>query len=275
MLGFIQKLYSFLFRLSMLPCVDKGFARWYDKKKGWEFCMKETIYYRRSCRSFAVEPLGENILQEMENFMKSVHPLDEQIQYAWQTVSAEQVRFYFPWKAPQLVAFFSEKREGYLENAGFILQQLDLWLQSKGIGACWLGLGKLRSQVKIPEGMEFVILLAIGTPKESLPRDRRKFMRKTMEEISDRFDERLECARVAPSSTNSQPWLFTHEGDVIHSFRSGAGILRHAMLGTMNKIDMGIALAHLYVENPDTFRYFIARPTQIPAGYSYSGSFSI
>lgn len=237
--------------------------------------MKETIYWRRSCRSFASEPLHETELREVEDFLRAARPLDGKIRCAGQIVSAEQVRFYFPWKSPQLVAFFSEKQEEYLENAGFILQQLDLWLQSKGVGVCWLGLGKLRSQVKIPEGMEFVILLAIGTPKEPLSREKRKFPRKTMEEISDRMDERLECARVAPSSTNSQPWYFTHEGDAVHVFRSDAGILRHAMLGTMNKIDMGIALAHLYVENPCTFRYFSAPLEQIPIGHSYSGSFSI
>lgn len=237
--------------------------------------MNNTIYYRRSCRTYAPEPMDDGQLREMEGFLQSVRALHEQIRVSWQVVGADQVRFYFPWKSPQLVAFFSEKKEGYLENAGFMLQQLDLWLQSKGIGACWLGLGKLRSQVKIPDGMEFVILLAIGTPKEPLSREVRKFNRKTMEEISDRFDEHLECARVAPSSTNSQPWYFTHEEGMIHAFRSEAGILRHAMLGTMNRIDMGIALAHVYVENPDTFRYFTAQPEQTPAGHSYSGSFSI
>ena len=192
-----------------------------------------------------------------------------------QIVPGDAVRFYFPWKAPQLIAFFSENKPGYLENAGFLLQQMDLWLQSRGLGVCWLGLGKPKNQVKTPEGMEFVILLAFGTPKEVLSREKRKFNRKTMAEISDWEDKKLECVRVAPSSTNSQPWYFTHEGETIHAFRSEAGLLRHAMLGTMNRIDMGIALAHLYVENKESFRYFTAEPTQIPAGHCYTGSFTL
>jgi nitroreductase len=235
--------------------------------------MENVIYYRRSCRSYSSEPLSRAELAEIEDFSKTLVPLDRKIRSAMQIVPGDAVRFYFPWKAPQLIAFFSENKPGYLENAGFLLQQMDLWLQSRGLGVCWLGLGKLKNQVTIPEGMEFVILLAFGTPKETLSREMRKFNRKTMAEISDREDKKLECVRVAPSSTNSQPWYFTHEGETIHAFRSEAGLLRHAMLGTMNRIDMGIALAHLYVENKESFRFFSAEPTQIPAGHCYTGSF--
>ncbi len=237
--------------------------------------MENAIYYRRSCRSYSSEPLTRTELAEIEDFSKTLVPLGRKIRTAMQIVPGDAVRFYFPWKAPQLIAFFSENKPGYLENAGFLLQQMDLWLQSRGLGVCWLGLGKLKSQVQIPEGMEFVILLAFGTPKEPLSKEHRKFNRKPMTEISDREDARLECVRVAPSSTNSQPWYFIHEGDVIHAFRSEAGLLRHAMLGTMNRIDLGIALAHLYVENPESFRYFSANPAHIPAGHSYTGSFTL
>ena len=237
--------------------------------------MKDTIYSRRSCRSYNPEPLGEDVLQALSEFGKTLRPLDPEIAISWQVLPADQVRFFMPWKSPQLIAFFSENKPGYLENAGFLLQQIDLWLQKQGIGACWLGLGKLRSQVKIPEGMEFVILMAFGTPKEPLSQMPRKFPRKAMAEISDQIDARLECVRVAPSSTNSQPWYFTHDENRIHAFRSEAGVLRHALLGVMNRIDMGIALAHLYVENPETFRYYAATPSSIPSGHSYTGSFTL
>lgn len=236
--------------------------------------MKEMIYRRRSCRSYAAEPISDAMRQTIEAFGKTMRPLDPGIRVSWQIIEADKVRFYMPWKAPQLIAVFSENKPGYLENVGFLFQQMDLYLQSMGLGVCWMGLGKLRNQLDIPEGMEFVILLPFGTPKEPLPCEARKFPRKAMQEISDIDDPRLECARVAPSSTNSQPWYFVHEGDAIHAFRSNAGILRHAMLGTMNRIDLGIALAHIYVENPETFRYYLADPA-IPAGYAYTGSFTI
>lgn len=237
--------------------------------------MKNTIYTRRSCRAFGPEPIGEDVRQEIEAFGKEMRPLYPDIRVSWRIVPAEQVRFYMPWKSPQVMAVFSENKPGYLENVGFLLQQMDLYLQSRGIGVCWMGLGKPRGKAEVPDGMEFVIFLAFGTPKEPLPQETRKFPRKTMAEISDREDARLECARVAPSSTNSQPWFFTHDGSIIHAFRSNAGLLRHPMLGVMNRIDMGIALAHLYVENRETFRFFAAEGYVPPKGCEYTGSFTV
>ena len=37
---------------------------------------------------------------------------------------------------------------------------------------------------------------------------------------------------------------------------------------------MGIALAHMYVTNPDTFRFFAAEAPELK-GYAYSGSFTL
>jgi nitroreductase len=123
--------------------------------------------------------------------------------------------------------------------------------------------------------MEFVIFIAFGLPDESQWRSLPEFRRKTLAEISDQEDPRLECARLAPSSTNSQPWYFTHEQNLIHAYCCEAGFLRHKMLGNMNRIDMGIALAHLYLENKETFRFFATEPANTPEGYRYTGSFSL
>ena len=86
-----------------------------------------------------------------------------------------------------------------------------------------------------------------------------------MEQISDKPDPRLEPARLAPSAVNSQPWYFAHDGDAIHVYCSKKG----------SRLDAGIALAHLYAANADTFHFFKAdRMINLP-GYSYIGSCDI
>ena len=239
--------------------------------------LKDMITRRKSFRKYTGVPVGEETLQRLREFMKAVKPLVPTIGVEFSIVTKEQVRFYFPWKTPQLIAVYSENKPGYLENVGFMLQQIDLYLQSVGLGSCWLGLGKLRESVagETPENMEFVILLAFGHSEESLRTGAGDFNRKGMSVISDREDAALEPARLAPSSTNSQPWYFTHEGDTVHAFCSKGGILKHKMLGTMNRIDMGIALAHLYVSNEATFRYFAREGVAEPDGYRYTGSFTL
>lgn len=86
-----------------------------------------------------------------------------------------------------------------------------------------------------------------------------------MEQITDKADPRLEPARLAPSAVNSQPWYFTHEGDIIHIYCSVRG----------SRLDAGIALAHLYVANEDSFRFFKAENASDVPGYGYIGSITL
>ena len=114
--------------------------------------------------------------------------------------------------------------------------------------------------------MKFIIMLAFGYPKgDQLRHDLMGFKRKSMEQITDKGDSRLESARLAPSAVNRQPWYFTHEGDTIHVHCSRKG----------SRLDAGIALAHLFVANEDTFRFFKAENVQAVPGYGYIGSCNI
>lgn len=238
--------------------------------------LKNIIYMRKSVRKYTGEPVDDKTIGKVLDFCKQANALYPDILIEAKVVNREQVRFYLPWKTPQLLAIFSEDQPGYLENVGFLFQQVELYLHSLGLGACWMGLGKFRkNEIPQVEGMEFVIFIAFGKPAEPLCRERSDFNRKSLAEITDVEDPRLECARLAPSSTNSQPWYFTHEGDHIHVFCNEAGILRHAMLGNMNRIDMGIALGHLYMENKETFRFFETTPKDTPKGCRYTGSIVI
>ena len=136
-----------------------------------------------------------------------------------------------------------------------LYQQLDLYAQSLGLGTCWVGLGSLTDAEPVPEGMKLAVMMAIGIPDGVPERAVDGFKRKPMDEVADQPDGRLEALRLAPSATNSQPWYVTHEGDVLHIWREELGLIKQRTLGRMNKIDMGIGLCHLYVTNPDTFRF--------------------
>ena len=89
--------------------------------------------------------------------------------------------------------------------------------------------------------------------------------RKSMEQITDKPDSRLEVARLAPSAVNSQPWYFTHDGDTIHVYCNRKG----------SRLDAGIALAHLFVANAESFRFFRAENAPDLPGYTYIGSVTL
>ena len=230
----------------------------------------EMIYHRKSCRSFTGKPVDAEMIEKILSF--EMKPLYPEIKVRMDIVSRDKIKCICPWTTPQLITIYSEETDGYLENIGFLFQQMDLYLQTLGLGVCWLGMGKLnpKSAPEV-EGMKFVIMLAFGYPKgDQLRHDLKGFKRKTLEQIADRADPRLEPARLAPSSVNSQPWYFTHEGEAIHVYCTRKGIA-----GYMNRIDMGIALAHLYVANEDTFRFFSKENAPAVPGYGYIGSVTL
>ena len=224
--------------------------------------LSEMIYHRKSCRQFIGKPVDAEMIGKILSFdMKPLHP---EIKARMDIVSRDKVKCICPWTTPQLIAIYSEESEGYLENIGFLFQQMDLYLQTLGLGVCWLGMGRMNPKTATDvEGMKFVIMLAFGYPKgDQLRRDLKGFKRKSMEQITDKADARLEPARLAPSAVNSQPWYFVHEDDTIHVFCNQKG----------SRLDAGIALAHLYVSNEDTFCFFKAdHITDLP-GYAYIGS---
>ena len=224
--------------------------------------LNEMIFKRKSCRSFTNAPVDAATIETIKAFpMKPLYP---DIKVHWDIVSRNQVKCICPWTTPQLITIYSEEAEGYLENIGFLFQQMDLYLQTLGLGVCWLGMGRMNPKTTAEvEGMKFVIMLAFGHPKgDQLRQDLKDFKRKLMEQITDKADSRLEPARLAPSAVNSQPWFFTHEDETIHVYCSKKG----------SRLDAGIALAHLYVSNEDTFRFFKADHITDLAGYSYIGS---
>ena len=224
--------------------------------------LQEMIFHRKSCRSFMNKPLEPEMMEKVLSFEPK--PLYPDIKVRMDIVSRDKVKCICPWTTPQVITICSEETEGYLENIGFLFQQMDLYLQTLGLGVCWLGLGQMNPKTTQPvEGMKFVIMMAFGYPKgDQLRHDRKGFKRKSPEQIADRTDSKLEPARLAPSAVNSQPWHFTHEGNTIHVYCSKKG----------TRLDAGIALAHLYVTNEEGFRFFKAENVQDLTGYHYIGS---
>lgn len=236
--------------------------------------LTEFIYKRKSVRKYTAETLDGQTLEKIESFLPTVTPLYPHIKTEMRILPREQVHCFFKWMPKHALALYSEETDGHLENAGFILQQAELYLQALGLGVCWLGLAKQKTTTTNLDGLKFVILLGFGYPDEEQFRTAKDFKRKPLFEISDSSDTRLECARLAPSSMNSQPWYFVHDNETVHTYCSKTGLLRMVALGNFNRIDMGIALAHIALEN-ENFRFFKAEKYPEVKGHYYIGSFTL
>lgn len=211
----------------------------------------ETIFRRKSIRKYDMTPLQARVLSDLQDFTKDVKPLDDTIQIEFSYLGTGDVKNLLPIKAPHYICLYSEKKDNYLMNAGFVLQQIDLYLSANGLGSCWLGMAKPSSQVpKVRNGLEFVIILAFGNAIEPVQRNAvSEFNRKSLSAITGITESAdiLEPVRLAPSASNSQPWHISGTPNQMRIGRENLNILRAPIYGKMNQIDIGIALCHLWL----------------------------
>lgn len=201
------------------------------------------MYKRKSVRQYKMEGLTLEALIEIEDFIKNIFPLHKEIRTHYKIVT--NTKNLLAIKAPHYLLIYSEEKEGYLNNVGFMFQQFDLFLSSKRLGACWLGMAKPKD--KIDDQKDFVIAIGFGEAVNSPYRELSGFKRKPSEAVYSGTDERLEAARLAPSAANGQNWFFEEQDDAIHVYQKTNNAFQNILYGKMNRIDIGIALCHIYV----------------------------
>ncbi|AFM40281.1 hypothetical protein Desaci_1253 [Desulfosporosinus acidiphilus SJ4] len=209
------------------------------------------IFHRRSIRKYDMTPLPVDTIEKLQEYTYNVKPLDEGIRYEIDYLGSADVKNLLPIKAPHYICLYSEKKGNYLMNAGFLLQQIDLYLSYNNLASCWLGMAKPAKGVPmLINGLEFVIMLAFGNTTETIHRvDTSEFKRKNLSEISNvaGAEALLEPVRFAPSASNTQTWFFSGDLDVITVSRKKLNLLKAQVYEKMNQIDIGIALFHLWL----------------------------
>lgn len=208
----------------------------------------DTIFKRKSIRNYDLTPLDQNTLEEISNHLNGLKPLYDDIKVEFKIISSDDVKRRIMKKSPHYIAVFSEVKEGYLTNVGFMLQQMDLFLSANGVGSCWQGIPKPKKEVLESSNLEFIILMAFGRSTGSLNRSSvSEFRRKPLHEISDvkGADKLMEAVHLAPSAGNSQPWFFTGDENIIHAYSIKPGFIRGLLAKKYIPLDVGIALYHL------------------------------
>lgn len=212
--------------------------------------MNEIIRKRKSVRKYDMASLDAAALEKARLQIENVTPLYRDIQYSIEIVN--KTKGMANVKAPHYLIFRSEDKEGAYENIGFIGQQLDLFFSDSGLGSCWLGMAK--PEEKETAVLRHVITMAFGKPAEPLHRELSEFKRKSLADISEGADGRLESARLAPSAQNAQNWYFVAEHGKIHCYRKKPNPMLGFIFNKFGCVDMGIALCHIMKES-DVFHF--------------------
>ena len=139
------------------------------------------IFKRKSFHFFiGGEPTTEEDVKQINNFIETVEPLYPDIKTEIRIVTEKETTCCRG--ADYCIIFYSEPKEGYLRNIGYIGEQIDLYLASLNIGALWFGIGKTKE--KEIDGLEYVIMIAFKRmPESSFRKDMFKSKRKLIKEI--------------------------------------------------------------------------------------------
>jgi hypothetical protein len=180
-------------------------------------------------------PLDPDTILDIQKFVADTKQLDGQIG-RFEFASAEQVKNA---AAPHYIFAHCAPNDAAYANVGYVLQNADLYIQSKGLGSVWLGMAKPKDPAD-----DYCIMLAFGKTDVPARKTAQEFKRLPLKEISDADNNIANAARLAPSAVNSQPWRLHFEKDKVFVRYVGRGIMQR-ILKKMNKIDVGIITRHV------------------------------
>lgn len=212
----------------------------------------DAIFVRKSIRNYKMETVSDQILTGIRKYYEEMPKLFMGIETELQVIEDVPRRSkvaLFGVKAPYYLALYTEDKDRSMMNAGFIMEQLSLYLTCKGIGSCFMGTPIISRKYAWKDGKKLAILLAFGKPRGVAVRKPSEFKRLELNQICI-FKEQprqwmrqlLEVARLAPSALNTQPWRFLVYDSKIHIFSKKAG---RGSTGRLKELNFGIMFSHM------------------------------
>ncbi|WP_105615967.1 nitroreductase family protein [Vallitalea okinawensis] len=225
--------------------------------------MYNAIEKRISIRKYS-GGIGENLLSKVKAWSENLESLNPDIPVKFHVVKeGEQVSKYFKSfmdrymkvYAPHYILVTTEKKDNYLENLGYMGEQLVLKMATEGIGTCWVGSNfkdhVVKQIIQIPQQQQYIIMIAFGKPENPLNSILER-KRKALSEISNgrivSYDTIIKALQIAPSAINSQPWKVKIWKNEIHLYYDAPKKIYKKMIQSLNKIDLGIGLCHMVEE---------------------------
>lgn len=217
----------------------------------------EAIFVRKSVRAYQNEGIDPMHLEEIRSRSREFQPLFEGIETDITIIDNRKGQFrrvpLLGVRAPYYMLFYSEETARCQMNIGYLMQQMALWLCSRGYGTCFIGDMHVRRELQKKGDMVLTGILAFGRSHGNPTRRRAEAKRLSLDELCvfretprEGIRSLLEAARMAPSSFNAQPWRFVVMESRVHIFT------RKHQADQMNRhrweeVNFGILLANIMV----------------------------
>lgn len=238
--------------------------------------VKEAVRKRVSTRSFEEKALSKedkNILMDINNSLTNPFDINVKVQYISKESGADGVQLgtYGTIKGAKDYLAITVKDEPFaMEAVGYQFENLVLNATQMGLGTVWLAATFSRKDFEklmdIASDDLFPCISPIGYPSEKkslvekltrvgLGSKNRKawdkifflndFEHSLSKDDAGAYEQALEMLRLAPSSTNAQPWAVVKEGNKFHFFCDYKNNINEDMR-KIKHLDLGIALSHFH-----------------------------
>lgn len=243
----------------------------------FDFPIKETAENRKSIRTYTGAPLStedkEKINSYIEYLSTAPSPFEGKVRIRLFDISDESEiknpgTYGVIKNAKTFLGVAGEKCDTAEEAIGYTFEKLILFVQSSGLGTCWLGGTYKKSEfakaMDVKENEFFHIISPVGYPapkthlinkimRTAIKADSRKpwstlffdknFDTALTEKQAGDFAFVLEMTRLAPSACNKQPWRIVKEGNNFHFYEKREMADENSSFD-IQKLDMGIAACH-------------------------------
>ncbi len=243
--------------------------------------MKDAILTRKSQRTFTGQKLTDVDYQKLMNYLEDtahlIGPFGNKIKIFFMDSSGQEVEKVGTYgvikKAPAYLVTVCKNDRENLFDCGYVFEKLVLYMESIGLGTCWMGGTFNRTNIKVPieEGEFIPVVSPIGYPEGKKALAERMFrsfaksdQRKAFESLFFYKDfktpmtlensgrkgyqniEILKSVRLAPSASNKQPWrILMDEECTAHLYIERTPNYGYGRLSyDIQMVDMGIAASH-------------------------------
>jgi len=228
----------------------------------------ETIQKRRSIRTYTGEPLRDEHITQIKQYVNQLKPpfgVKARIELISVNLNGESVKLgTYGWVkgACDYLALIYEETPFTETAAAYMFEQVVLFCTNLGLGTCWLGGSFSRSdfkkQISLKSNEKLRIVSPVGYTSDKkhflekyiVRADKNHASRKPFGELffeknfnnpltevaAGSFLTPLEMVRLAPSANNKQEWRVLLEDKALHFYKKTYPMF--------DAIDMGIALCH-------------------------------
>lgn len=255
----------------------------------------DTINYRGWVKSFHMEDVSGNLEEKINHYVKYLRGFRETLGDKFEIVRYDSISRghmgLFTTKAPYYFLVYITDLEEQLLNAGYMMGELSLYLMTKEIGSCLVGLEQVKKRVSgevvyatsaLEQMTEFpdktwVAIMGFGMPEHKIKESRKKLFEKISDkrciyrsDVDARVKSIINVGVHAPSKLLIRPYRYVINKNQVLIYAKGESMMAAAQRVCVF-LDCGIMLAYFGLKAEEQWMTMLVKRSEKRVGKEWKG----